>query len=269
MYKLIDFSRNSKLEQVNNLTFTRPSLQLSNITRTLEKWEPDLQYDFHHKRWVGLVPQPEPVEINSIQILAKFNDSGNIGFFPEHLTLYEFLKSHQIFPYAQTPSILNLFSYTGSSILPILQNEAINLTCVDSSKSSLNTFLQNLKLNQIQNSPRIIVDDCYNFTQKESRRGKSYDLILTDPPTIGRDKKGRLFKLKDLWEVHIDLLVSLLSDEENAAILFTHHTSSLDNNQVVKILADKGYAVYSETSLIEDSFGKKLDCGYRMIIKKK
>lgn len=235
VYKLIDINQNHKLEQVSGKFIIRPAGDNA-TTLTIDKnWTYDLFYNHKEKSWYdseGQFIDPSSLNLkpakleNEIKFTVSFNNSGNIGFFPEHQLTAEIAQS------LTQPGfkVLNLFSYSGTSALPLLKKQ-IDLTNVDSSKNSHNLFAENVKLNNLSGDVRTILEDSGKFVEREKKRGKQYDLILTDPPTFGRGKSGEIFKLNRDWQQHLRTLADLKS--ENAKIIFTHHSRELTPNEIV------------------------------------
>jgi 23S rRNA (cytosine1962-C5)-methyltransferase len=99
----------------------------------------------------------------------------------------------------------------------------------------------NAENNALGDAPiRWIVDDACKFLQREVRRGRQYDLIILDPPSFGRGKKGEIFKIEEHLPELLELCKSLLSD--NSAILLSCHTP--------------GYTPVVLKQLLEQNFGQ-------------
>ena len=94
------------------------------------------------------------------------------------------------------PNVLNLFGYTGGATLYAASCGA-KVTHVDASKPSVTWARENQTLSNLENkSIRWIVDDAKKFVAREVKRGAKYDGIIMDPPSFGRDPKGKVFKFE-------------------------------------------------------------------------
>jgi 23S rRNA (cytosine1962-C5)-methyltransferase len=102
----------------------------------------------------------------------------------------------------RTPSLLNLFGYTGLASLVAAELGA-EVTHVDASKKAIAWARENQALSNLQERPiRWIVDDAGKFAAREVRRERRYDAILLDPPKFGRGPKNEVWDLfRDLPEM--------------------------------------------------------------------
>ena len=95
----------------------------------------------------------------------------------------------------ETPRVLNLFAYTGAASLIAAQAGA-EVTHVDASKRAIAWAKQNQAVSKLDEAPiRWILEDARKFVAREVRRGKSYHVILVDPPKFGRGPEG------EVWDV--------------------------------------------------------------------
>ena len=91
--------------------------------------------------------------------------------------------------------VLNLFAYTGAASL-IAARAGAEVTHVDASKRAIAWAKQNQAVSKLDEAPiRWILDDARKFVAREVRRGKTYHLILVDPPKFGRGPGG------EVWDV--------------------------------------------------------------------
>jgi 23S rRNA (cytosine1962-C5)-methyltransferase len=99
----------------------------------------------------------------------------------------------------QTPRVLNLFAYTGAASL-IAAHAGAEVTHVDASKRAIAWAKQNQAVSKLGEAPiRWILDDARKFVAREVRRGRTYHVILVDPPKFGRGPDG------EVWDVFVDL----------------------------------------------------------------
>ena len=101
--------------------------------------------------------------------------------------------------------MLNLFAYTGAASL-IAAKAGAEVTHVDASKKAIAWAKQNQAASKLDEAPiRWILEDARKFVAREVRRGKSYHVILVDPPKFGRGPEG------EVWDV-FQHLAPLLRD---------------------------------------------------------
>ena len=97
------------------------------------------------------------------------------------------------------PRVLNLFAYTGAASL-VAARAGAEVTHVDASKKAIAWAKQNQAASKLGEAPiRWILEDARKFVAREVRRGKTYHLILIDPPKFGRGPEG------EVWDVFTHL----------------------------------------------------------------
>lgn len=148
-------------------------------------------YTYHH-------PTLQPLSF----ALRASESSKNIGIFPEQATHWDWL-AEKIPTFSSSPSILNLFAYTGGASL-VAAAAGAKVCHVDASKTTVSWARQNAENNGLKEAPiRWIVEDCLVFMEREIKRGKKYEGIIMDPPAFGRDPRGNPFN----FDTAIDLLL--------------------------------------------------------------
>lgn len=141
--------------------------------------------------------------------------------------------------------VLNLFAYTGASTIAAASSlrivdrqsaaqfpgskdncgdlsvepdaTAVEVVHVDAAKPNVEAAKRGAGLNGLGESGdrqvaiRFLVDDARKFVGREIRRGRSYDLIVLDPPAYGHGAKGAAWRLeRDLWPL-LDNCLQLLN----------------------------------------------------------
>lgn len=87
-------------------------------------------------------------------------------------------------------TLLNTFSYTGSFSLAAAARGA-KTTSVDLAKGALETARKNFAANGLDLAGhRFFTEDVFVFLPRLARRGEQYAVVLLDPPTFARGKKG-------------------------------------------------------------------------------
>jgi len=162
-----------------------------------------------------------------------------------------------------TPSVLNLFAYTGGATIAAAAAGA-HVTHVDASRGMVEVAKQNAALNRLPNDRiRWIVDDCRKFVQREIRRGKKYDAIIMDPPSYGRGSNGAVWKLEDDIFPLIADCVQLLSDDA-LFMMVNSYTTGLSGGTMgymLHSLIPHGRVECDEIGLPVTSTGGVLPCG--------
>ena len=199
-YQLLDSGEGKTLERFGPYTLIRPEPQAI-WKRSL----PQSAWQKAHARmqeeqkeyggsWQLLQPINKSWEMHyhSLSFQVQLGSSRHIGVFPEQASHWDWI-SEQIKAAGKPLKVLNLFGYSGLATLAAA-NAGAEVTHVDSSKHALNWASYNLKLSGLAEKPvRWIAEDALRFTQREARRGNSYDGIILDPPKFGRGSGGKVW----------------------------------------------------------------------------
>ncbi|AHH23070.1 DNA methyltransferase [Chlamydia muridarum] len=223
-YELLDSGDGKKLERFKDVVLIRPSATAiwpktspalwkqysAEFVRVGEKGEWKYR-NSHLKEWW--------ITIDSVSCLLKLTPFGHVGIFPEHATFWQDLS-----PSLSKPSckVLNLFAYTGASSIFCAQQGAA-VYHVDASKAAVKWAQKNVEGNSFSEK-RIfwIIEDVFSFLKKEIRRGKTYDVILLDPPTYGRGPDGETFKIDRDFFPLLEACSQLLSSSFSHMLITSH-----------------------------------------------
>lgn len=122
---------------------------------------------------------------------------------------------------SRNAKVLNLFSYTGGFSVCAALGGAQETCSVDASKTYLDWTQSNMVLNGIDvknSSHQFWEADCVFFLKTCVKKGRKFDLIICDPPSVGRSKEGTFQIHKNLPEL---LEVCLKSLEPQGRILLS------------------------------------------------
>ena len=279
-YALLDSGAGRKLERFGQIIVDRPEPQAL--------WQPLLGRDAWSKahavfsasgeddekgRWRvdRAVPESWPVRLAIEQgaragaaapsVLCKPQGLWHLGLFPEQAPhwswMLERLESSP--PGAEPPRVLNLFGYTGAASLLAAATGA-DVTHCDASKKAIAWGRENQAVSKLDTAKiRWIVDDAQKFVAREVRRGRTYTMILVDPPKFGRGPEGEVW---DLFE-HLPRLLAdceKLLDPKRAAMILTVYAiraSSLAFDQLMReALAARGGSFQSGELAIRANGGR-------------
>jgi 23S rRNA (cytosine1962-C5)-methyltransferase len=203
-YALLDSGAGRKLERFGKIVINRPEPQAL--------WQPHLgkaDWDKAHAvfsasgedeekgRWRFDKPVPEswPVKVGAATVLCRLQGLWHVGLFPEQFPHWEWMLQWLGGHRGEPPRVLNLFAYTGAASL-LAAAAGAHVTHVDASKKAIGWAKENQAQSGLQQAHiRWILDDAQKFVAREVRRGKTYDLILVDPPKFGRGPDGEVWDL--------------------------------------------------------------------------
>lgn len=121
-----------------------------------------------------------------IKYNIKINKYYDIGIYTDMAAIRNKLTSE-----FEGKSVLNLYSYTGAYSLFALKNGAKEVTSVDLSKKYLDWLDSNLALNPILDASKHTRIEAPTMSALENlaKAGKTFDLIICDPPSASSDGK--------------------------------------------------------------------------------
>jgi 23S rRNA (cytosine1962-C5)-methyltransferase len=158
--------------------------------------------------------------------------------------------------------VLNLFGYTGAASL-IAARAGADVTHVDASKKAVAWARENQAASGLSEAPiRWIVEDARKFAAREVRRGRTYHIVLVDPPKFGRGPNNEVWDLFTDLPSHLTDCVALLAPT-NAALVLTAYAiraSALALDGLVRdTLESRGGAIEAgELAIVEQSHGRRL-----------
>jgi 23S rRNA (cytosine1962-C5)-methyltransferase len=202
-YALLDSGSGRKLERFGKMLLDRPEEQAMWSPRlAASEWEKadaiftgdvDEEGAGRWKRRPGLGEDWE-CQDGALRFSCRFTSFRHVGAFPEQEAHFAFLRE-RLGAAAGTPSLLNLFGYTGLASL-VAAEAGAEVTHIDASKKAIAWARENQALSRLDDRPiRWILDDARKFAAREARRGRSYDGIILDPPKFGRGPKGEVWEL--------------------------------------------------------------------------
>jgi 23S rRNA (cytosine1962-C5)-methyltransferase len=213
-YVLLDSGHGRKLERFGKIVVNRPEPQAvwapalpeADWAAAMATFAPktgDEDGDGGNWHNGGKVPERWPMAFGGpkgkVAFYARLTPFRHLGCFPDQSPqwawLQEVLKPGQ--------SVLNLFGYTGVASIVAAKAGAL-VTHVDASKKSLGYGRENAELAGLDTAAkaegvRWMCDDALGFAEREVRRGKTYDVLLLDPPKYGRGPDG------ERWDFFADV----------------------------------------------------------------
>jgi 23S rRNA (cytosine1962-C5)-methyltransferase len=268
-YALLDSGAGRKLERFGEVVVDRPEPQaLWQPRRDKRTWDKAHAVfagsdDEDKGRWRVDKPVPEswPVKVRGATLLCRLSSFRHMGLFPEQLPHWMWMLAQLAKIKDEPPRVLNLFAYTGAASL-IAAAAGAQVTHVDASKKAIAWAKENQAASKLGEAPiRWILDDAQKFVAREARRGKTYHLILVDPPKFGRGPDGEVWDLFTHLPPLLNGCAGLL-DPKRAALVLTIYAiraSSLAFDQLTReVLAARGGSFASGELAIREADGGRL-----------
>jgi 23S rRNA (cytosine1962-C5)-methyltransferase len=219
-YALLDSGAGRKLERFGTIVVDRPEPQaLWRPGLSRSKWAHSHAIfsasgeDDEKGRWRVDRPVPEswPVRLElpragdkeiAVTMLCRLAGLWHLGLFPEQLPHWQWMLERLAAAAAATPErprLLNLFAYTGAASL-LAAAAGAEVTHVDASRKAIGWAKENQSASGLSAAPvRWILEDAGKFVAREVRRGRTYHVVLIDPPKFGRGPGG------EVWDLFADL----------------------------------------------------------------
>ena len=154
-------------------------------TRELEAVSDTKQYG----RLLAGTPAPKPLEVreNGLTFLVSLEQGLNTGLF-----LDQRRNRRDLMARAKGKRVLNLFAYTGAFSVAAAACGASLVTSVDASPGYTDWARDNFAANRLNpKRHEFLVGDCLKVLSDLARQKKTYDIILTDPPSFSTTAKSR------------------------------------------------------------------------------
>jgi 23S rRNA (cytosine1962-C5)-methyltransferase len=124
-------------------------------------------------------------------------------------------------------SMLNCFAYTCAFSVAAASVGAATVS-IDLSKKSLTRGRQNFELNGLstEENHRFISDDAMEVLPRLARKGEKFNVIILDPPTFSRSKRGKQFHVEEDFEKLLSMALEVAA--RDAHILLSTNCTTLN-----------------------------------------
>jgi 23S rRNA (cytosine1962-C5)-methyltransferase len=173
---------------------------------------------------------------NPVTMLCKLAGLWHLGLFPEQAPHWQWMLEQIGRVRGETPRVLNLFGYTGAASL-LAARAGAEVTHVDASKKAIQWGKENQEASKLGAAKiRWLLDDAAKFVARDVRRGKTYHVILVDPPKFGRGPEGEIWDLFQHLPSLLSDLAKLLAPQDAAMVLtiYAIRASSLAFDQLMR-----------------------------------
>jgi 23S rRNA (cytosine1962-C5)-methyltransferase len=126
-------------------------------------------------------------------------------------------------------TVLNTFSYTCAFGVAAAAGGA-RTTNIDLSQRTLVRGQQNYRLNQLStNDHEFLAGDVFEYFRRFQRKQRKFDLIILDPPTFSRDRRGKIFRVEADYSALVERALSCLAPGGNLLCCANTHRLNLKN----------------------------------------
>ncbi len=171
---------------------------------------------------------PVRVREEDAVFLCDLDGSLGTGLFLDQAETRRFIR-----PGCADREVLNLFAHTCSFSVHAALAGARRVTSVDISKRALARGRENMSESGLDpNQHRWFADDVPEHLARAARRGLSYDLVVLDPPTFGRGRKGKVLALGRDLEALVGLSARLVAP--GGRLLVAFHGAGLEEERALE-----------------------------------
>ncbi len=153
----------------------------------------------------GRVPETLTVRENGLLFEVSPGRASKGGLFLDQRENRERVES-----LADGLTVLNLFGYTGAFSLYAARGGAASTDTVDVSAQALAAARRNFQLNSLSlANARFHAADAFQFLENAARKGKRWDLIVSDPPSFAPSKAALAAATRAYFRLHrLDVTVT-------------------------------------------------------------
>jgi len=150
------------------------------------------------KLWGALPPRDLIVEEHGLRFHANLFVGQKTGLFLDHRENRRFLEG-----WCAGRTVLNCFSYTGAFSLYAARGGASAVTSCDIAPASASEAAANFSLNGFDpDGYEFLVEDCFALLARFAREGRTFDLVILDPPSFAHSKKHLHAALRGYTRLH-------------------------------------------------------------------
>lgn len=123
---------------------------------------------------------------HGVRFKTNIIDAAKTGFFLDQRENRNFIRS-----VSKGKTLLNLFGYTGGFSVYAGLGGATKVTTVDIAPNAIEASHLNWKINHLdEKNHEALCEDAFLFVQKAQEQKKTWDIVITDPPSFAPNQKA-------------------------------------------------------------------------------
>lgn len=173
---------------------------------------------------------PGPFQVQSGGVTFNINLLGGqkTGLYLDQLDAYQ-----AVAPLAKGKRVLDCFCNQGGFAIASALAGAVEVTAVDISEDAVNATTENAAASGVGEIVKAVVGNVFDFLKAAEAEGKTYDMIVLDPPSFTRSKKTLGDALRGYKEIHLRAMKLLSSGGVLSTYCCSHHVSQSDFRRVI------------------------------------
>ncbi|MBE0432710.1 class I SAM-dependent rRNA methyltransferase [candidate division WOR-3 bacterium] len=173
----------------------------------------------------GRLENPVGIELDGLAFQVDIERGQKTGFF---LDLGDIRRKAEVL--ARGRKVLDLFCYTGAFSCYAARGDAVSVTGVDSSAAAVDLAIDHSRRNELKNTA-FIRADAFDFLRYDK---ETYDLIILDPPSFTKSKKGLSSARRGYKEINIQAMKRLNRQGILITTSCSHHVSEEMFLQIIR-----------------------------------
>ena len=146
----------------------------------------------------GEVPDRVMMTENGVKFWVDVKEGQKTGFFLDQKE-----NRAAIAPFVKDKTVLDCFTHTGSFALHAGKYGAKEVTGVDISEYACLFAAENARLNGLENWVHFVTANAFDLLSEQSRSGKSYDVIILDPPAFTKSRSAVESAVRGYKEINL------------------------------------------------------------------
>ncbi|MCM1171221.1 MAG: class I SAM-dependent rRNA methyltransferase [Clostridium sp.] len=135
---------------------------------------------------------------NGVKYIVDVEDGQKTGFFLDQK--YNRKAIHGI---CKDAEVLDCFTHTGSFALNAAAAGARSVVGVDASELAIKQAKENARLNFLEDRVHFVCDDVFEFLPRMEQEGKTYDVVILDPPAFTKSRSSIKNAVKGYREINL------------------------------------------------------------------
>ncbi|MEB3309308.1 MAG: class I SAM-dependent rRNA methyltransferase [Snowella sp.] len=200
----------------------------------------------------GKVPTEDiTVKEHGLLFQVDLETGQKTGLFLDHRE-----NRHFVGEISRNKTVLNCFSYTGAFSLYALRGGASHVTNVDIGKQLAAVASMNVRLNQFDSDRHsFITADCFEVLNGYVQAGKTFDMVILDPPSFAKSKQNRFAAIRAYTKLNALALKCVAPD---GLIVSASCTSQVSPEAFKEMLAGAGSISDRRIQILHEA-GQPLD----------
>ncbi len=174
----------------------------------------------------GTAPEPFTVEVDGVSFEVDLMRGQKTGLYLDQLVTYRAVAAH-----AAGRAVLDCFSNAGGFALACARAGAKSVDAIEISAECVAQIQANAARNRLAIAAH--EGNVFGMLRDLQRAGRTFDLIILDPPSFTRTREKRDEARRGYKEIHLRALDLLNPDGLLATFCCSHHVSGADFHEII------------------------------------